>query len=86
MSYTIRIEKPAEKFIMRQPKGEQERLLKAIRKLPHEGDIKRLQGKKSKGFDRLRVGDYRVIFRVERDQLIVCVIDAGNRGNIYRQY
>ena len=86
MSYTIRIEKPAEKFILKQPKEQQERLLKAIRKLPHEGDIKHLQGKKSKGFDRLRVSDYRVIFRVERDQVIVCVIDVGNRGDIYKRY
>lgn len=86
MSYTIRIEKPAEKFILKQTKEQQERLLRAIRKLPHEGDIKRLQGNRSKGLDRLRVGDYRVIFRVERDQLIVCVIDAGNRGDIYRRY
>lgn len=86
MRYTIRIEKPAEKFILRQPREQQERLLKAIQKLPHEGDIKHLQGKKSKGLDRLRVGDYRVIFRVERDQLIVCVIDAGGRGDIYKRY
>lgn len=63
MRYTIRIEKPAEKFILRQPREQQERLLKAIQKLPHEGDIKHLQGKKSKGLDRLRAGDYRVIFR-----------------------
>lgn len=86
MSYTIRIEKLAEKFILKQPKEQQERLFKAIRKLPHEGDIKRLQGKNSKGFNRLRVGDYRVIFRMEQDQLIVCVIDAGNRGDIYKRY
>lgn len=86
MSYTIHIEKPAEKFILKQPKEQQERLLKAIGKLPYEGDIKRLQGRRSKGLDRLRVGDYRVVFRVEQDQLIVCVIDAGNRGNIYKRY
>lgn len=86
MKYTILIEKPAEKFISRLPKNEKERVLRAIAKLPEEGDIKHLQGKKNKGLDRLRVGDYRIIYRVDNGRLIVCIVDAGNRGEIYKQY
>lgn len=86
MSYTILIEKPAERFIAKLPKPEKERVLKAIYQLPHTGDIKRLQGQKSKGMYRLRVGDYRVIFTVDNGRLVVCVIDAGNRGQIYNRY
>lgn len=40
MKYRIIIEKKAEKFIRKQVKKEQERLLKAIYKLPYGTDIK----------------------------------------------
>lgn len=86
MSYKIVIEKPAEKFIMKLPKPEKERVLQAIYKLPNEGDIKQLKGRKSRGLLRLRVGDYRVIYAVDNGKLVVCVVDAGNRGDIYNRY
>ena len=86
MSYTIVIEKLAEKFIMKLPKPEKERVLKAIYKLPNEGDIKQLKGKKSRGLLRLRVGDYRIIYTVDNGKLVVYVVDAGNRGEIYNRY
>ena len=82
----IVIEKLAEKFIMKLPKPEKERVLRAIYKLPDEGDIKRLKGKRSKGMYRLRIGDYRVIYTVDNGRLVVHVIDAGNRGEIYNRY
>lgn len=86
MKYTIVIEKPAEKFIMRLAQPEKERVLKAIRDLPDRGDIKRLQGKKSRGMYRLRVGPYRVIYTVDNGKFVICVIDAGSRGQIYNRY
>ena len=86
MKYKIVIEKPAEKFIVKLPRPDKECILKAIYRLPDEGDIKALKGQKSRGMYRLRVGDYRIIYTVDSGQLIVCVIDAGNRGQIYNRY
>ena len=86
MKYTIIIEKLAEKFIVKLPKPEKENVLKAIYKLPEGSDIKQLKGKKSKGLYRLRVDDYRIIYTVNNQQLIVLVVDAGNRGDIYNRY
>lgn len=86
MKYTIIIEKLAEKFIMKLSRTEKERVLKAIYQLPNGNDIKQLKGKKSKGMYRLRIGDYRIIYTVNNNQLIICVIDAGNRGQIYKKY
>ena len=86
MKYTIIIEKLAEKFIVKLPKSEKENVLKAIYKLPEGSDIKRLKGKNSKGLYRLRAGDYRIIYTVNNQQLIVLVVDAGNRGDIYNRY
>lgn len=35
---------------------------------------------------RLRVDNYRVIYALDNGNLIICVIDAGNRGDIYKKY
>ena len=86
MKYTVLIEKPAEKFIVKLPKPEKERVLRAISRLPDERDRKRLQGIRNEGIYRLRVEQYRVLYRVEEDCLVVCVIDAGYRGEIYNRY
>ena len=81
MKYRIEINKRSQKFIKAQPHNQQERLLKAIYKLP-EGDIKPLSG--YKGVFRLRVGDYRVIYEQRNDILLITVVNVGNRGQIYK--
>ena len=86
MKYTIDIKKRAERFIVKLPRPEKERVLKAIYKLPEGEDIKQLKGKKNKGLFRLRAGDYRIIYSVDNGKLIIYVIDAGNRGEIYNRY
>ena len=35
---------------------------------------------------RLRVGEYRIIYTVDNGELIIYVVDAGNRGEIYKKY
>lgn len=82
MKYQIFIMKPAQKFILKQPKSQQERLLKAINQLPDQGDVKPLAG--HSGLYRLRVGDVRIIYTIENDVLIVRVLNAGNRGDVYK--
>lgn len=81
MTYKIELSKTALKFLKRQPKNQQVRILKAIYKLP-EGDIKKLVG----GIDeyRLRVGDYRIIYKMKNEVLTILVLDIGNRGQIYK--
>lgn len=86
MKYTIVVEKRAEKFIMKLPRQEKEKVLRAIYQLPEGNDIKELKGKKNMGLYRLRLGNYRIIYRLDNGKLIVCVIDAGNRGDIYKRY
>ena len=55
MKYTVTILKLAEKFIVKLPKPEKERVLKAIYQLPEGNDIKELRGKKNKGLYELRI-------------------------------
>lgn len=84
MKYQIKIEKDAQKFLKKLPHPDETRVLKAIAKLPDKGDRKQLKG--HPGFFRLRVGNYRIIYTVDNGQLIVRVVDAGNRGQIYNRY
>jgi mRNA interferase RelE/StbE len=80
-NYRITITKRAEKFIKKQDKSTQKRILKAIIELP-KGDIKRLKG--IDGIYRLRVGDFRILFEKNDEELIIIVVDVGNRGEIYK--
>ena len=82
MKYKIVLDKPAEKYIRKQQKKQQERLIRAIHQLPDIGDIKPMSGHTD--LFRLRVGDVRVLFSVENDVLIVRVMDIGNRGDVYK--
>lgn len=82
--YQIVLKKPAKKFIDKLPMHEKKRLVTAIEGLPNNGDIKRLQG--YSGYYRLRVGSYRIIFTVDNGELIVYVVDIGNRGQIYNKF
>lgn len=54
MKYKIELNKKAQKFIKSQPRNQQERILKAVSKLP-DGDVKALSG--NSNAYRLRVGN-----------------------------
>jgi mRNA interferase RelE/StbE len=55
-------------------------VLERLRIRPESCDIKKLVG--MRGY-RLRVGDYRVIFDMERERLAILVLKVGHRKNIY---
>ena len=82
--YRIVLKKSAKKFIDRLPRNEKARIVAAIEQLPNGEDIKQLKG--HPGMYRLRVGEYRVIYTVDHGELVVYVIDAGPRGQIYNRY
>lgn len=82
--YQIIIKKKAKKFIDKLPMNEKKRIVSAIEKLPNGEDIKKLNGHNE--LLRLRVGEYRIIYSVDNGELIIYVIDAGNRGEIYKRY
>jgi mRNA interferase RelE/StbE len=49
---------------------------------PRPPGCKQLAG--DSGFYRIRVGDYRVIYSIEDDVLLVLVLKVGPRRDIYR--
>ena len=82
--YQIIIKKKAKKFIDKLPMNEKRRVVAAIEQLPNGEDIKKLKGHSE--LMRLRVGSYRIIYTVDNGELLIIVIDAGNRGEIYNDY
>ena len=82
MTCKIVYDKPAVKFLKRQSRETQERIISAIHKLPGSGDVKPLAGHVNEF--RLRIGGFRVIYTIENDILIVRVLDIGNRGDVYK--
>lgn len=81
MRYAISYEKGALQELEKLEVSISQRIIKKVEELsdnPFSKDIKRLKG--SNDF-RLRVGDYRVIFSIEGDSIIVYKV--GHRKNIY---
>lgn len=67
---------------MKQSAGNQKRIFSAINALPFHGDIKKLSGFEEQY--RLRVGDFRIIYTVDHGKLVVEIVDANNRGDVYK--
>jgi mRNA interferase RelE/StbE len=86
--YEIIYNKQVVKFIKKRPKNEKIKILQRFEQLkqnPYPSnmqiDVKKLQNRV--GF-RLRVGDYRFIYDVEDDKLIIYMEEANSRGDIYK--
>lgn len=82
MKYKIIIQKSAEKFLRRQSRKIQERLLDAIYKLPQGTDIKKLQGH---NLYRMRVGNMRILYSIDDVIKIISVEEIDNRGDVYKR-
>jgi mRNA interferase RelE/StbE len=84
MKYTVLIERYAQKQIMKLDK----KIIPVIKaSIVDLADNPRPYGyKKLKGEDayRIRVGNYRVIYEIEDDKIIVTVVSVGHRKNIYK--
>jgi mRNA interferase RelE/StbE len=75
----IKYSKAAAKFLRKQDKVTQKRIMSAIEKIP-KGDIVKLQG--TSGY-RLRIGIYRVIYDIYGN--VLDIIDIDNRRQIYKK-
>lgn len=85
MRYSVQIKKSALKEIQSLPKAERIRVIESIDRLvdnPHIG--KALKGEFS-GLRRIRAGNYRVVYEINDNQLIILVLRAAHRKDIYRR-
>jgi len=82
--YKIQVKKSAEKELGKIPKIELLKILDKIKSLaddPHPaGSIKLTNQEKY----RIRVGNYRILYKVEENILTVFIVKVGHRKYIYR--
>jgi mRNA interferase RelE/StbE len=83
--YTVEFERSARKELDRLDQQVRARILRKIAALannPRPAGVIRLSG----GHDmwRIRVGDYRVVYEILDDRLIVTIIRVAGRGSVYR--
>ena len=82
--YRIQVKKTAEKELGKIPKKELLKILEKIEGLsdnPHPAESMKLSNQDKY---RVRVGNYRILYRVEDNILTVFVIKIGHRKDIYR--
>ena len=83
-SYKIIVKKSVAKDLKSIPKKDVQRILSAIQKLaddPRPPQSKKLSGQEHY---RIRQGSYRILYTIEDDQLVICVVKVGNRRDVYR--
>jgi mRNA interferase RelE/StbE len=84
-NYRIVIKKSAAKEIERIEKKDRIRIVAKIRSLasdPYQAESKKLSGQEKY---RIRQGNYRILYQVINDELIINVVKVGHRGDIYKK-
>lgn len=84
MTYQVRIERPAQKALARIARPDQDRIIERIESLadePRPSGVGKLTGRDAW---RIRIGNYRVIYEIDDDCLVVLVVQIGHRGSVYR--
>jgi mRNA interferase RelE/StbE len=82
--YKIEYGEDARRNIKRFPKNIQERIIRAIeQRLTKTPEIGKPLIKEWKDHRRLRVGDYRIIYRILEDKVIVFIVEIDHRKDVY---
>lgn len=83
--YTVELKPQAQKFIERQSKKIQRQLItkiETLRKNPRPPNCKLLHS--SKRIYRIRTGNYRIIYQIKDQILLVIIAKVGDRKDVYK--
>ena len=85
MKYVVHLLPAARRAFLHLPKQVQERMgphIDAFADNPRPHGVKKLSGEHD--HYRVRVGDWRIVYTIQDRELIVLVIQIGNRREVYR--
>ncbi len=86
MTYAIKFRPSVEKDIRHLPKKELIRIKRKIESLaenlPDEATTKM---KGNNNFHKVRIGDYRIVYEIHDDVLVILVVKIGHRKDIYKK-
>ncbi len=86
MALALKLSRQAGRFIKTLPPKQYKQVVGTVLALlanPEPHDSKMLKGSKDKN-RRADIGEYRVVYRVEGDELLVLVIGKRNDGEVYK--
>ena len=85
MTYTIKFRPAVEKNLRTLPKKELIRIKSKIDAIAENlPDRAKTKMKGNNNFHKTRVGDYRIIYEIHNDTLMILVIKIGHRKDIYK--
>jgi len=84
--YSIEYSKDAAKNIKKFPKNIQERIIRAIEERLYTSpeEVGKPLIKQWKDHRRLRVGDYRVIYKIYQERIVVFIVEIDHRKDVYK--
>ena len=85
MKYSVEFKKSAAKTLRKLTQSVQKRIIDKVSEI--ENSLPPPVETKLKGnnpFHRIRVGDYRIIYEIQNDILVILVIKIGHRKDIYK--
>ncbi len=83
MPFDIVLTAESEEFIRKCDKTIRNRILQSLRKFEDEPEGGKPLTSILTGLWSLRIGDYRAIYQINNNELIVVVIKIGHRKNVY---
>ncbi len=86
MAYKIKIKESAQKVLKKLDKPIKSRIWVAISELANQPHP--TESVKMSGYDdlwRIRVGDWRIIYQIRDDEMVILIVRVGHRRDIYRR-
>ena len=85
MVYSIEFRPPVLKSLKRFPKKDLVRIKKKIEELGQnlpEPNTTKMKGNNS--FHKIRTGDYRIIYEIHDDRVVILIVKIGHRKDVYK--
>ena len=85
MKYRIEVKRSAAKALKKIPKPDQKRISEKIDNLAENlpnPDTTKMKG--NNPFHKIRIGDYRIVYEIQDNVLLLLIIKIGHRKDIYR--
>ena len=84
--YTVYVAPAADRDLRKLSNSVQRRIVSAIEALaddPRPPGVKKLAGQ-ADNLWRIRVSDYRIVYQIQDERIVVLILRVGQRGDIYR--
>ena len=85
MTYSIEVKQSVLKTLKRIPREDQSKITKVIKSLAHDPRPHNCLKLADSSYYRIRCGDYRIIYDIRDDKLIIIILKIGHRKDVYER-